>query len=80
MVFIDAHRTKTKLNYTEHEYAFCYIFKFICTWAFGSGYISTKIKFCTSLQCCSFCHMLVKLIVFVTLTGMEKVLHVDFCM
>ena len=60
---------------TECEYAFCYIIIFICTWAFYSGYISTKIKSCTSFQCCSFGHMLVKLIVlayFVTLTRNGK--------
>ena len=65
-------QNQNQTSLTVHDYAFCYIFIFICTWAFCSGYISTKIK---SFQCCSFGLMLVKLIVlphFVALTRNGK--------
>ena len=68
-------KCQNQTSITEHEYAFCYIFIFIFTWAFGNGYLLTKIKSCTSSWCCSFGHMLVKLIAlayFVTLTGNGK--------
>ena len=63
------HRCQNQTSITEHEYAFCYIYIYLYV-GFCSGYISTKIKSCTSFECCSFGNMLVKLTVlayFVTL-------------
>ena len=65
-------QNENQTSITACEYAFCYIFIFICAWAFCSGYIPTKIKYCTSFQCCSFGHMLVKFIVLVALTRNGK--------
>ena len=38
-------QTENQTELIEREYAFCYIFIFIHTWAFGSGYISTRSSF-----------------------------------
>ena len=47
-------QTENQSELTKREYAFCYIYIFIHTWAFGSGYISTISSFAPLFSVVSF--------------------------